>query len=171
MDDTDFRLLGPVGIWHAGRLLGPSAAQQRSVLAMLLLAPGRVVPLDRLVMAVWDQCPPKSARNALQVQISKLRRILEPADLCQSILKSFFVRAASGQFDLDSPEKLLALLRTMAAEGRTILFSSHILEEVERVADSVLVVYAGRLAAAGDFRSINCSMRWNSSPSEKDRLI
>ena len=42
----------------------------------------------------------------------------------------------------------------MAAAGRTILFSSHILEEVERLADSVLVVYAGRLAAAGDFRSI-----------------
>jgi RNA polymerase sigma-70 factor (ECF subfamily) len=43
-----------------------------------------------------------------------LRRLLEPADLCQSVLKSFFVRAASGQYDLDSPEKLLALLRTMA---------------------------------------------------------
>ncbi len=49
---------------------------------------------------------------------------------------------------------MMALLRMMAAEGRTILFSSHILEEVERLADSVLVVYAGRLAAAGDFRSI-----------------
>jgi ABC-2 type transport system ATP-binding protein len=49
---------------------------------------------------------------------------------------------------------MMGLLRTMAAEGRTILFSSHILEEVERVADSILVVYAGRLAAAGDFRSI-----------------
>jgi len=49
---------------------------------------------------------------------------------------------------------MMALLRSMAAEGRTILFSSHILEEVERLADSVLVVYAGRLAAAGDFRSI-----------------
>ncbi len=42
----------------------------------------------------------------------------------------------------------------MAAAGRTILFSSHILEEVERLADSVLVIYAGRLAASGDFRSI-----------------
>jgi ABC-2 type transport system ATP-binding protein len=49
---------------------------------------------------------------------------------------------------------MMALLRTMAAQGRTILFSSHILEEVERLADSVLVIYAGRLAAAGDFRSI-----------------
>jgi ABC-2 type transport system ATP-binding protein len=49
---------------------------------------------------------------------------------------------------------MMRLLRSMAAEGRTILFSSHILEEVERLADSILVVYAGRLAAAGDFRSI-----------------
>jgi ABC-2 type transport system ATP-binding protein len=57
---------------------------------------------------------------------------------------------------LDPRQRLhmMTLLRTMAAEGRTILFSSHILEEVERLADSVLVVYAGRLAAAGDFRSI-----------------
>jgi ABC-2 type transport system ATP-binding protein len=49
---------------------------------------------------------------------------------------------------------MMDLLRTMAAAGRTILFSSHILEEVERVADGILVIYAGRLAAAGDFREI-----------------
>jgi ABC-2 type transport system ATP-binding protein len=49
---------------------------------------------------------------------------------------------------------MMELLRSMAAAGRTILFSSHILEEVERLADSVLVVYAGRLAASGDFREI-----------------
>jgi RNA polymerase sigma-70 factor (ECF subfamily) len=49
----------------------------------------------------------------LRLRDPKLRRFLEPADLCQSVLKSFFVRAALGQFDLDSPQKLLALLRTM----------------------------------------------------------
>jgi ABC-2 type transport system ATP-binding protein len=49
---------------------------------------------------------------------------------------------------------MISLLRRMAAEGRTILFSSHILEEVERLADSILVVYAGRLAASGNFREI-----------------
>jgi ABC-2 type transport system ATP-binding protein len=49
---------------------------------------------------------------------------------------------------------MFRLLREMAEAGRTILLSSHILEEVERVADSVLVIYAGRLAAAGDFRTI-----------------
>lgn len=55
-------------------------------------------------------------RTEIRVRLRdpRLRRLLEPADLCQSVLKSFFVRAALGQFDLDSPERLLALLRTMA---------------------------------------------------------
>ncbi|WP_246096509.1 AfsR/SARP family transcriptional regulator, partial [Streptomyces botrytidirepellens] len=65
-----------MGIWRDDQLLGPTAAQQRSVLAMLLMEPGRVVSVDRLVMAIWGEDPPGSARNAVQVQISKLRRIL-----------------------------------------------------------------------------------------------
>ena len=48
----------------------------------------------------------------------------------------------------------MGLLRELASGGCTILFSSHILEEVERVADRILVVIAGRLAASGDFRAI-----------------
>jgi ABC-2 type transport system ATP-binding protein len=50
--------------------------------------------------------------------------------------------------------QMMEMLRSMAAEGRTILFSSHILEEVERLGDRVLVIVAGRLAASGDFRAI-----------------
>ena len=49
---------------------------------------------------------------------------------------------------------MMTMLRRMAADGRTILFSSHILEEVERLAERVLVIVAGRLAASGDFRQI-----------------
>jgi ABC-2 type transport system ATP-binding protein len=49
---------------------------------------------------------------------------------------------------------MIQLLRTMAAAGRTILFSSHILEEVERLAEQVLVIHAGRLAASGNYRQI-----------------
>lgn len=50
--------------------------------------------------------------------------------------------------------QMMEMLRDMAAHGRTILFSSHILEEVERLAEEVLVIVAGRLAASGDFREI-----------------
>jgi ABC-2 type transport system ATP-binding protein len=53
---------------------------------------------------------------------------------------------------------MMDLLGQMAEEGRTILFSSHILEEVERVGTEILVIVAGRLAASGDFRAIRALM-------------
>jgi ABC-2 type transport system ATP-binding protein len=49
---------------------------------------------------------------------------------------------------------MMDLLHKMGSEGRTVLFSSHILEEVEAVSGTVQVMVAGRLAASGDFRSI-----------------
>jgi ABC-2 type transport system ATP-binding protein len=49
---------------------------------------------------------------------------------------------------------MMDLLHGMGAAGRTVLFSSHILEEVEQVSGTVQVIVAGRLAASGDFRSI-----------------
>ena len=49
---------------------------------------------------------------------------------------------------------LMNLLRQMGAEGRTVLFSSHILEEVEQVARQIEVVVSGRHAASGDFGQI-----------------
>ncbi len=49
---------------------------------------------------------------------------------------------------------LMDLLRSMGHEGRTVLFSSHILEEVEQVARQIEVVVAGRHAASGDFGAI-----------------
>ncbi|MGW5442509.1 AfsR/SARP family transcriptional regulator [Streptomyces asiaticus] len=102
MDGTEFRLLGPVGIWQGERLLGPTAAQQRSVLAMLLMASGRVVSVDRLVLAVWGEDPPGSARNAVQVQISKLRRILSalPGAELTTSAKGYSLTVAREQVDL-----------------------------------------------------------------------
>ncbi|MFF9397738.1 ABC transporter ATP-binding protein [Streptomyces sp. NPDC014744] len=50
--------------------------------------------------------------------------------------------------------QLMELLRLMGAEGRTVLFSSHILEEVEQLASHIEVIVAGRHAASGDFRKI-----------------
>jgi ABC-2 type transport system ATP-binding protein len=53
---------------------------------------------------------------------------------------------------------MMELLTQMASSGRTILFSSHILEEVERIGSDILVMVAGRLAASGDFRAIRALM-------------
>jgi ABC-2 type transport system ATP-binding protein len=50
--------------------------------------------------------------------------------------------------------ELMELLQRMGEAGRTVLFSSHILEEVEQVSQSIQVMVAGRLAASGDHRAI-----------------
>ncbi len=49
---------------------------------------------------------------------------------------------------------LMDLLRRLGTQGRTVLFSSHILEEVEELAGTIEVLVAGRHAASGDFRRI-----------------
>ncbi|MGA2824609.1 MAG: ABC transporter ATP-binding protein [Streptosporangiaceae bacterium] len=49
---------------------------------------------------------------------------------------------------------MMDLLGRLGAQGRTIVFSSHILEEVEQLSGTIQVMVAGRLAASGDFRAI-----------------
>ncbi len=50
--------------------------------------------------------------------------------------------------------QMLELLHRLGDAGRVVLFSSHILEEVEQVSGTVQVMVAGRLAASGDYRTI-----------------
>src|SRR5262249_17799191 len=55
-------------------------------------------------------------RRAVRVRLvdERLHRLLDSMAVCQSVLASFFMRAALGQFDLEKPEQLLKLLATMA---------------------------------------------------------
>jgi ABC-2 type transport system ATP-binding protein len=50
------------------------------------------------------------------------------------------------------------LLQRLAADGRTIVLSSHILEEVEELAETVLLIVNGKLAASGGFRAIRAAL-------------
>ncbi len=49
---------------------------------------------------------------------------------------------------------LISLIRKLGAAGKTVLVSSHVLVEVERFAENILVIVNGKLAAAGDYRAI-----------------
>lgn len=72
----DFRILGPVEVWAAGQPLDQPSPRARQILALLLLNPGVITPVDRLIDAVWGEDPPPHARKALQVHISHLRQLL-----------------------------------------------------------------------------------------------
>jgi ABC-2 type transport system ATP-binding protein len=53
---------------------------------------------------------------------------------------------------------MVALFRRLGSEGRCVIVSSHVLDEVERLGSRVLVMSQGRLAAAGDFRELRALM-------------
>jgi ABC-2 type transport system ATP-binding protein len=50
-----------------------------------------------------------------------------------------------------------AILETVAQEGRTILFSSHLLDEVERMSDRLMILEQGRVVVAGELEEVRAS--------------
>src|SRR6266516_465963 len=75
----EFRALGPIELWSAGQRqdLGPARAQ--CILAMLLLTPRTIVPVETLIDRLWDTRPPPKARESLSVYIARLRASLRRA--------------------------------------------------------------------------------------------
>lgn len=73
------RLLGPLEACLGGRALDVRPAMTRNLLALLALDPGRTVPRDELIGALWDGDPPATVVNLLQVYASRLRAHLRGA--------------------------------------------------------------------------------------------
>ncbi|MEU6630286.1 BTAD domain-containing putative transcriptional regulator [Streptomyces parvus] len=75
----DYGLLGPVtATADDGTPVALGAPRHREVLARLLVARGRVVPVDRLVADLWEDTPPAGAVGAVRTFVAALRRALEP---------------------------------------------------------------------------------------------
>ncbi|WP_394615776.1 BTAD domain-containing putative transcriptional regulator [Lentzea sp. JNUCC 0626] len=77
MDDVRFGVLGPLLVTHEGRVVRVPAGQPQQVLVLLLLHAGQFVSVDHLMAVLWEGDPPVSARKAVQVHVSQLRRALK----------------------------------------------------------------------------------------------
>src|SRR5690348_6561618 len=75
----EFRVLGPIELWSAGRPQDLGPARERCVLAILLLTPGTVVPAETLIDRLWDTRPPAKARESLSAYVARLRASLRQA--------------------------------------------------------------------------------------------
>jgi DNA-binding SARP family transcriptional activator/tetratricopeptide (TPR) repeat protein len=74
---VEFRVLGPVEVLDDGRRVAVPAKRVRTLLALLLIRPNRVVPADDLVDALWvDADAPARPRAAMQTYVSRLRSYL-----------------------------------------------------------------------------------------------
>lgn len=116
----DFRVLGPVGAWRDGTEIRLTAPKHRAVLAAGLLAANHVVPMARLVEAVWADDPPASATSVIQTYIYELRRALRHAGagpLIQTRPPGYIFAVPAGALDLFRFEALVAEGRAAAARG------------------------------------------------------
>ncbi|MFI1098744.1 BTAD domain-containing putative transcriptional regulator [Streptomyces sp. NPDC020917] len=75
----DVKVLGALQAEVGGCSIVPSAGKPRQILALLALAPGRVVPVATLMEEVWGTEPPSSSLATLQTYILQLRRMLATA--------------------------------------------------------------------------------------------
>jgi RNA polymerase sigma-70 factor (ECF subfamily) len=77
---------------------------------------GRVRAWDQEATAELVRRYEPAIRRAVRVRLAEARmgNLLDSMDICQSVLRSFFVRAAASQYDLETPEQVLKLLTAMA---------------------------------------------------------
>lgn len=72
----DFHLLGPLEAVHDGRAIPLGGSKQRALLALLALQINQTISQERLIDELWGERPPATATKALQVHISRLRKVL-----------------------------------------------------------------------------------------------
>ncbi|MFG3424781.1 BTAD domain-containing putative transcriptional regulator [Streptomyces californicus] len=77
--NVSFQVLGPLEAWVGPRKVEIGGPRQRIVLAMLLIAPDRVVSIDQLVEAVWNGRPPTTCRTQIAICVASLRKAFRTA--------------------------------------------------------------------------------------------
>ena len=123
-----YRLLGQLEvIGDDGQVVVFAGDKERIVLAALLLGANRVVSTDRLIDALWGERPPHRASNALQVQVSRLRKKLARGSHGEGALVSepsgYRLAVEPGELDVACFEELVG-----SAEGPPAEVSARLAE-------------------------------------------
>ncbi|MFG3712525.1 BTAD domain-containing putative transcriptional regulator [Micromonospora sp. NPDC047730] len=131
----------------AVRLGGP---RQRAILAALLLEPGRVVPVERIVDAVWGPHAPSTARNQIAAGVCSLRRDFRAAGLGSELIGTsppgYVLQVGADSIDLHQMERCAAEARTLAGAGRLDEAVTQLRDALAMWQGRPLVDIEGRLA-------------------------
>ncbi|NJC73852.1 tetratricopeptide repeat protein [Planosporangium thailandense] len=126
------------------------AGRERTVLAMLLLYAGKVVPVERLAEAVWGETPPPTMRAQVHSCVSRLRRALRRSGIHDEVIVTdpagYVARVAASDLDSLVFAQLVADGRRSAAAGR--------LEEARVHLRAALALWRGPAAAGIGSRQI-----------------
>jgi DNA-binding SARP family transcriptional activator len=152
---VEFRVLGPLEVVHAGELVGVGSAQQREVLALLVLRAPEPVSVQALIDELWGERPPATAQHAMRVYVSAIRRRLRTA-----AGEEVFVRTLSSGYALDvSTERIDARrFERLLSDAQNLLASEP--ARARRRFEEALALWRGPpLAEFGDSRSLTQEAR------------
>ncbi|MGW8987707.1 AfsR/SARP family transcriptional regulator [Streptomyces parvus] len=134
-----FQVLGPLKVSVDGRPLLLRSARQRTVLAVLLLTPGRTVSVDALADAVWHSDPPATARNQIAICVSALRKTFREeagvSALIETLLPGYVLHLEGHYVDV-------ADLHESAAAARAAVEAGDAAEAASRFEDA-LALWSG----------------------------
>jgi predicted ATPase/DNA-binding SARP family transcriptional activator/tetratricopeptide (TPR) repeat protein len=135
----ELRVLGPMQAIRAGRELPLGGPKQRSVLAVLLLEAGRVVPSERLVDELWRGRPPPGAVKTLRSYVSRLRTLLRPD-------AALIARGRGYVLELEQAQVDAARFELLVGEGQAALARGAARVAADRLRDG-LALWRGRALA------------------------
>ncbi|MCM0674483.1 tetratricopeptide repeat protein [Micromonospora phytophila] len=143
-----FGILGPLRV--GGGEATVTAGRDRVVLAMLLLRFGRVVPVEELVDAVWEERPPATARAQLHTCVSRLRQRLAGLGLPPEVIVTdpvgYGIRTAPSEVDAEVFTRGVEAARAAVATGR--------LEAARRQFRAALALWRGPALSGIPSRSV-----------------
>lgn len=131
--EVEFRILGPIELWAQGRQHELGRPKERHILAVLLDAAGKPVPVERIIERVWDVAPPRTVENTLQAYISRLRSRLDKAVGDRVKLDNF---ARSYRLNVDLEDVDLFRFQRLHQQARSIAESGDAEQAVDLLRDA-----------------------------------
>jgi DNA-binding SARP family transcriptional activator/class 3 adenylate cyclase len=113
----EFRILGELEVEEGGRAVVLGGARQRALLTNLLLHPGEVVSVDRLIDDLYGAHPPATAAKSLQAHISRLRKTLGGEQRLRTRGGGYVLELSPGELDVERFSTLLEEGRRSLAAG------------------------------------------------------
>jgi DNA-binding SARP family transcriptional activator/Tfp pilus assembly protein PilF len=105
-----FRILGPLEVLSPDGWTAISAAKWRSLLAVLLLRHGQLIPTESLIDELWGDNPPGTANNLVSIYVHRLKKVIGDAEGRMLVYRApgYMLRVAPGDLDIEHFESLAA---------------------------------------------------------------
>ena len=121
---TELRVLGDLAVNSDGESRSVGGPKAQMLLSVLVAHRRTRMSVDRLIEAIWDDEPPRTATATIQTQISRLRSVLAPSFTVTHEAGGYQLEPLDGEIDSDRFESLLAESRTLGTNDSVVVLDS-----------------------------------------------